>query len=154
MAKLKAHAKRRTGWNRTGIGWLAIVTAALWLSGIAMYLWSADSTIDLPSWQERTRRFAIVSHGVLAWLFCLLAGRWIWPHVSAVWRRRSTRSMRLLGQLTLLTLAGAALAGLGLLYGSPPWRDQLAAAHWWIGLSWPLLCGSHVWSHRMKRPAE
>jgi hypothetical protein len=150
MAKLKAHPKRRTGWNRAGFGWLAIVTVALWVTGIGLYLWPADSAIDLPIWEERVRRLSIASHGVLAWLFLLLAGRWIWPHVSLVWRKRNPAAKRLLGMLTLFAAGIAALAGLGLLYGSATWRDYLAGVHWWIALFWPLLCGAHIGWHWME----
>jgi hypothetical protein len=152
MAKLKTPAKRRTGWNRAGVTWLAIITAGLWLSGVGMHLWAADAAFDLPQWQDHARRISTVAHGALAWFFCLLAGRWIWPHISTVWRRRSPPTMRPLGQLTLFTVAVAALAGLGLLYGSPPWRDHLAAVHWWIALFWPLLAGAHVAGYWMRDP--
>ena len=83
--------KRHAGWERLGLAWLAALTMALWVTGVAMHMFERDSAMDLPLWQENLQRWATVSHGVLTWLFCIMVGRWIWPHATHVWHRRVHR---------------------------------------------------------------
>lgn len=134
----------RAGWRSSGVIGLALLTASLVLTGVGMHHWANASLADLADWENRLRRIAAVGHGTLAWLACLLAGRWVWPHVALVWRRRRRNSGWWLGLLTLATGACLALAGLLLLYGPADWRESLSDAHWWLGLVWPALWLVHA----------
>ncbi len=145
-APTSSAARSRAGWNRAGTGWLIIVIIVLLASGVLLHqLNPADpQAVD---WSEAARgwqRAASVLHGVFAWAFCILLGRWIWPHIALVWAARR-RWVWLFG----LGVAGsggiAALTGLALLYGLADWRESMSAAHWIAGLTWPALCIMHGW---------
>lgn len=151
MENLNVAARRHAGWNRSAVAWLLVLTVGLWVTGVAMHLSVRDSVLDLPLWQENLQRGATVSHGILTWLFCFMAGRWIWPHINLVWRRRSHPWIWAIG---ITTAAGGAIlagAGLGLLYAPAPWHDALSLTHWWAGLLWPVVCASHAWKRLLRR---
>jgi hypothetical protein len=151
MEKLNPMTRRHAGWSRSAAVWLVVLTATLWLTGIAMHLLVRDGVLDMPPWQENLQRVSTVVHGVAVWLWCVMAGRWVWPHVLLVWRRRHDGLTWVLGAVTLFTLLALALAGLGLLYGLAAWHEALAALHWWLGLAWPALCLAHAWKRVFKR---
>jgi hypothetical protein len=151
VESLSPQARRHAGWSRTGTAWLLLLTTLLWLTGLAMHVLARDSVMDMPPWQEQLQRGATVLHGVLTWVFCLAAGRWIWPHIGLVWHRRGHRLIWALGLLALGAGAMMALAGLGLLYGLAAWHDPLAGAHWWLGLVWPLVFTGHAWRRWVRR---
>lgn len=133
----------RAGWSRRGIGLLILSLLGLWLSGIGLWLWGGEWSPEAPAWQGEAHRAAQVLHGVLVWLACALAGRWLAPHASQMWTRRGARAAWWAGLLTAGLGALLALAGLGLLYGPADWREALVALHWWLGLVWPLLVLLH-----------
>ena len=136
---------RAAGWSRAGVALLAVTVLALWLSGIAMHASAADdSLLDLPEWQARWRHAATVLHGVLAWVLCLTAGRWIWPHACLLWHKRGYTARWWLGLMTAASGAFIALGGLFLLYGSVPLRDAMGLLHWWMGLAWPVALAVHA----------
>lgn len=110
-----------------------------------MHVFARDSVMEIPLWQENVQRWATVVHGVLTWLFCVMVGRWVWPHASHIWRRHARLVTWFLGITTACVGLLLSLAGLGLLYGPGAWHDSLSMAHWWIGLFWPVLCGMHAW---------
>ena len=143
--------KRHAGWDRLGVIWLAALTISLWVTGVAMHTFKRDSAMDLPMWQENMQRWATVSHGALTWLFCIMVGRWIWPHASQVWRRRAQWWQWVLGMTTAGVGFLLSFAGIGLLYGPGTWQETLATTHWWVGLLWPVICGLHAWRRIYKR---
>lgn len=143
--------RRHAGWSPPALVWLIMVTGLLWLSGVGLHLWPQEAVMELSETAAALRRAATVSHGVLAWLFCLMAGRWIWPHVPMVWQRRGQRLVWVLGVLALGTGGCIALAGLVLLYGSPQLHDLAVPVHWWLGLLWPAWLGAHAWPRRHRR---
>ena len=91
------------------------------------------------------QRVATVVHGVFAWVFCVVAERWMWPHVALVWSRRNGNWIWELCLAAAIVGGVAALTGLGLLYGAADWRDALSSVHWWLGLAWPITVLWHVW---------
>ena len=139
---MRRHPPRRGGWTRGGIAWIAAVGAVLWLTGVVLYAWPAESLFDLAPWQVALRRGAVVVHGTCVWLLCFLAGHWLWSHLAQVWRRRP-------GTAWLLGLAGAALlllvaaSGLLLLYGTEAIRAPASATHWWSAVALPGLLVVH-----------
>lgn len=145
------NARRHAGWSPTAVVWLVTLTLTLWATGVAMHLFGHDSVMELPLWQENLQRAATVAHGVLTWLFCIMVGRWIWPHVGQVWSRRTRTATWVMGIGTACLGSLLTLAGLGLLYGPGAWREVLATSHWWVGLFWPIVCAAHAWRRGLRR---
>lgn len=144
MAKLNRRRRDHGGWSGRGALWLTVLVLVLLATGVVMHgnepTLEASEAAGVP-WH----RVATVVHGLFAWIFCLVAGRWIWPHVVLVWSRRNGNWIWELGLVTAAVAGAGALTGLGLLYGSASWRDILSAVHWWLGLAWPVACVSHGW---------
>ncbi len=145
------HPRRHAGWNGAALAWLVLLSLALWATGIAMHVFERDSVMELPQWQENLQRAATVVHGVLTWFFCVMAGRWVWPHISQMWGRRIRHGTWYLGIATASLGLVLSLAGLGLLYGPGSWHETLSASHWWLGLCWPVLCALHAWRRLLNR---
>lgn len=140
------------GWNHFGLYALMGVVGLLWLSGVGLHHWlGIEDPFDLAPWEAVLRRAAQIAHGVLAWLACVLAGRWVWPHVQIGRYQRHRAAARWLGALTLVGGLGMALAGLVLLYGAAAWHDVASRVHWWIGLCWPVLLLLHLAWHAVQR---
>ena len=139
------------------MAWLAILLMTLWLTGVGMHVWTdAEGVLEIPEWQQGARHAATVAHGVLAWLVCLAAGRWIWPHVGLVWHRRHHANAWWLGMLLMLCGTLVAVGGLLLLYGSPKTHEIAEKIHWWLGLTLPLIVAVHAgwrWRHH-RHPAS
>jgi hypothetical protein len=133
-------------WRGGGAVWLTALLITLLVTGAVMHghepmaMVEADD-LDAPRWHH----VATVVHGAFAWVFCLVIGRWAWPHVARVWPRQNRNRIWALGFVTALTGGVAALTGLGLLYGNADWRELLVAIHWWVGLAWPIACLAHAW---------
>ena len=143
--------QRHAGWNRVAVASLATLTLTLLGTGITMHVLGRDSVMEMPLWQESLQRWTTVAHGVVTWLFCIMVGRWIWPHASQVWHRRARNWIWIMGIATACVGIILSLAGLGLLYGPAAWHDALSLAHWWMGLAWPALCGMHAGHRRLRR---
>lgn len=152
MEKLNL-VRRHTGWSGHGALWLTVMVSALWLTGWALHGGDADALAELSDAERQWRHMAAVVHGLFSWVFCVVAGRWMWPHVQLVWKRRASLWIWGLG----LSVAGAAglvaLTGLGLLYGAAAWHGWLSAWHWAVGLIWPALCVGHAWRWISHRPS-
>ena len=151
MAKLIAPPRSHAGWTRYARSWLLILLVLLWTTGLTMHLADRSTDLDVPAWQSLLRHGSTIVHGVLAWLFCVLIGRWVWPHVLLVWRRRAHGSTWWFGWLTLSLALLVMLTGLGLLYGNADWHDATSAVHWWLGLCWPLVTALHSWRMLARR---
>lgn len=142
MAHVNRFAGHHGGWNRRAVAWTAGGVLLLWVTGVALYLWPAELTFELAAWQVALRRAALVVHGGTVWLLCLLAGRWVWPHIALVWpsRRGATWMLGMASASLLLTVA---LTGVLLLYGPEPAHAAASAVHWWIALTLPALLALH-----------
>jgi hypothetical protein len=145
VEKLNQIPRDHGGWNRVGAAWLGVMVLTLLLTGWAMHGQDAGVGTELSAWQERWHHAVAVLHGVFAWIFCLVAGRWMWPHVATVWVRRTSNWIWELGLAVAAVGCMAGLSGLGLLYGAADWRDTLSSIHWWVGLAWPALGIAHAW---------
>lgn len=146
---MNAHL-RRTGWSRAAIAWTAALVVLLWGSGVLLHVWPADASFDLGATQMAWRRTALVAHGAGAWMFCLFAGRWIWPHAALVWRRRA--SWTWVGGIGMaLVLLLVAVTGLLLLYGAAEIHPAAAAVHWWVAVGVPVLLLAHAFVRRLHR---
>lgn len=142
MAHVNRFAAHHGGWNAHAIAWTAGGVVLLWITGIVLYVWPAEVTFQLAAWQVALRRAALVVHGGSVWVLCLLAGRWVWPHIAQVWsyRRGSTWVLGIAGATLLLAVA---LTGFLLLYGPEPAHAAASAVHWWTALALPALFALH-----------
>ena len=162
MGRLNPTPRPRAGWTSRAIIWLAVAIAILWATGLLLHNGEAGAEgamADLSEAQMRWRHSASVLHGVFAWVLCVVAGRWVWPHIALIWARRPRHWVWIAGLLVAACGGLAALTGLGLLYGAADWRGQLSALHWASGLIWPALCIAHGWRWsarraRRQQPAE
>lgn len=144
MEKLNRSPRDHGGWSRAGAVWLVIMVAMLLLTGLTMHGQAFEFGAEQSPWEERWHHAAAILHGVFAWVFCLVAGRWMWPHVVLVWVRRTSNWIWELGLVVAAAGCVAGLSGLGLLYGPASWRESLSSVHWWAGLAWPFLGIAHA----------
>lgn len=145
MAGLSRFAQRRAAWTEHGVGWLFIALLAMWATGCVLFAMPRESLAELPAWQATARHACVVVHGIGAWAFCLLAGRWVWPHLPSVWQRLRYRRQWWLGVLSMTWLAALGASGLMLLYGGENLQATVSWLHWWVGASWPLPLAAHLW---------
>jgi len=143
MARVKQKLRFRAGWSGRGVAALALLVLALWTTGLLINAWPAEQAPLLEVWQMQLRHLAVVLHGVGAWVFCFLAGRWVWHHIQLVWPWPRNRTWWLGMASAGIALLGA-LSGLLLLYGPGDSHDAVALFHWWGTLAWPLLLGLHA----------
>jgi len=143
VARLRHYARRHAGWPRRGIALSTALVLALWITGLLLDMWPAEQAPLLQPWQSQLRHAAVIAHGIGAWVFCLFAGRWAWPHVALVWRRALDTTW-LLGLVSGGLALAIAASGLLLLYGPGDARDATVAAHWWTAIGWPVLLALHV----------
>ena len=144
MAGLKHFTQRHAAWTVHGVAWLFIALLTMWATGCVLYAMPRESLAELAPWQASARHACVVIHGIGAWMFCLLAGRWIWPHVPAMWRRVRRRRHWWLGLLSISWLAALGASGLLLLYGGEGVQMSASWLHWWIGVTWPALVSAHL----------
>ncbi|WP_310626401.1 hypothetical protein [Limnohabitans sp.] len=137
--------KHLAGWGRSTFLWMAAVSLLLLGTGVVMFVWPASELAEMTPSQASWRHAAGVVHGISTWLFCLLCGRGVWPHVRVMWHKRSDTFQWALGLATLTLLAAIALGGLALLYGSPDMHDWVSPVHFWLGAFCPLLFLAHAW---------
>jgi hypothetical protein len=142
VAKLKRATLRHAGWTRAGAVAVAAAVLLLWVTGVLLHVWPADSTFELAPWQQELRRIALVLHGCTVWVLCFLAGHWLWTHVATVWHRRR-HSTWMTGTITGVVLVVVAGTGLLLLYGPEPLRVPSAIVHWWTAVGLPVLLALH-----------
>lgn len=138
-------SKHMSGWSRATWRWMVATVVLMWASGVLLYLWPAESVMDMTDWQVRLRHASVVSHGVLTWLLCVLCGRGLWPHVRVVWQRREQRAHWIWGLISFVCLSFVTGAGVLLLYGSSSLHETVSGLHWWVGVALPLLMLAHVW---------
>ena len=136
--------KHLAGWGHAIFGWMTAVTLVLWASGWVMFLLPDSEWMDLAEWQQVLRRSSGVTHGVLAWAFCVMFGRGVWPHVRVMWHRHTEPRKWLLGLANLGLLVLLGLGGLVLLYGTPAMHDWMSPVHFWLGAGIPLIYLAHT----------
>jgi hypothetical protein len=145
VENLMKKIKHSAGWGRATFGLMALICTALWITGLVMFAWPAESLMDLDPTEGALRHAAGVVHGVSTWLFCLMCGRGVWPHVRVMWLKRNAKSNWLLGVIHLFVLSVISLGGLVLLYGSPEWHDGMSPVHFWVGVFSPIVFFAHTW---------
>jgi len=143
VAKLKRMVLRHAGWTRPGAVAVTAAVLLLWLTGVLLFAWPAESSFELPPWEQELRRIALVLHGCTVWVLCFLAGHWLWTHVATVWRRRRHGTW-MIGAATAVVMTVVAGTGLLLLYGPEPLRAPSAVVHWWTAVGLPVLLAVHA----------
>ena len=138
------HSKHLAGWGRRTFLTMAVITAMLWASGAWMHAWPMDGLFEMDPNEAKMRRACGVLHGVLTWLFCVMVGRGVWPHVRVMWHK-TDHAQWWVGCLNLLVFAFLMVTGLVLLYGNADLHDMVSAPHDWVGLLLPLTFLPHTW---------
>lgn len=138
-------SKHMSGWSRATWRWMVAAMLAMWGSGLVLLVWPADMLMTLDEWQQVLRHSAVVLHGVVTWLLCVLCGRGLWPHLRVIWQRREAPAHWAWGLVSLVALCCVAAAGLLLLYGPARLHDNVSELHGWLGLVLPALLLAHVW---------
>ena len=138
------HSKHLAGWGRRTFLAMAIISALLWLSGVWMHAWPMDELFDMAPDEAMMRRIAGVVHGVLTWVFCVMVGRGVWPHVRVMWHKPANAQWWM-GCGIFALFAGLMITGLLLLYGNAELHDGSSAPHYWMGLLGPLVFLPHTW---------
>src|SRR5262245_15790394 len=144
MAGLKRFAQRNAAWTVQGVVCLLAAVLAMWATGCVLYAMPRESVAELTQWQAAARHACVVVHGIGAWTVCLLAGRWILPHVLAMWRRMYGHRHGWLGLLSMASLTALAASGLFLLYGGESLQAAASSLHWWMGVAWPAALAGHM----------
>lgn len=139
------------GWSRVTFWMMTAVILCLWVSGFVMYLLPVEAMSEMTSKQEELRRASGIFHGVASWLFCVMLGRGVWPHVRVMWHRRTQRVKWGGGVINLIMLTFLATGGLILLYGSPLLHDALSPWHFWVGALGPFIYLKHTWRRFLPR---
>lgn len=147
-------AKHLAGWGRATFWGMAAVSLLLFLTGLVMFALPVTELIDMTPAQAMVRHTSRVVHGVATWVFCILCGRGVWPHVRVMWHKQSDRLNWALGLFNLGLLAAIALAGLVLLYGSPDLHEAASPVHFWMGAFCPLVFLAHTWRRFVPTPRE
>lgn len=137
--------KHRAGWGGATFWMMSAVVLSLWLSGVVVYTLPAEALPEMTPSQESLRRAAVLVHGVCSWLFGVMLGRGVWPHVRVMWHRRSQTGRWIWGVLGLAVLLFLTSGGLVLQYGSPALHDALSPWHFWTGAVVPVLYAAHTW---------
>lgn len=132
------------GWGRMTFWLMSAIVLGLWLSGLLMHLLPATELADMTAAQALLRRISTMAHGVLSWLFCVMCGRGVWPHVRMMWHRQAQTPQWLQGLSALALLLFLGLGGLLLLYASPDVHELLAPWHFWAGAAVPLVLLAHT----------
>jgi hypothetical protein len=105
----------------------------------------SDTAHQMTPAQASWRHATGVVHGVSSWLFCILCGRGVWPHVRVMWHKQGTPVKWWLGMSNLMVLVAISLTGLMLLYGSPDIHDWVSPIHFGLGAFCPLIFVAHTW---------
>jgi H+/Cl- antiporter ClcA len=137
--------KHMAGWGLVTFWMMTGVILSLWLSGLVMYWLPAEELPDMTPIQEGLRHACGIVHGTVSWVFCVMLGRGVWPHVRVMWHRRTRRAQWVWGTINLTMLGFLSLGGLTLLYGSPGLHEVMSSWHFWVGASLPLMYLAHTW---------
>ena len=121
------------------------------LSGVLVWWGQTVQLRDLttPGWL----RPALVLHGALNPILCILFGWLLCHHIRRGWQMRANL---ISGFAMELAFAGLILTGTGLYYLGAEWRDQLVLGHRVLGLLFPATMALHWitgrrWARRVTR---
>ena len=137
--------KHLAGWGRTTFWLMAVVCLLLFVTGVVMFVWPTSELMEMTSVQAGLRHGAGVVHGISTWLFCLMCGRGVWPHVRVMWHKHGVPTQWTLGLFNLSVFTAIALTGLLLLYGSPDLHDSASPLHFWMGVFCLFIFLAHTW---------
>lgn len=137
--------KHLAGWGRTTFLLMAVVCLLLFVTGVVMYVLPASELVEMTATQASLRHSTGVVHGVTTWLFCIMCGRGVWPHVRVMWHKQGEPAQWTLGLVNLSVFITIALTGLLLLYGSPDLHDGASPLHFWFGVFSSLIFLAHTW---------
>lgn len=129
---------------------LSLVLGLLWVTGIVMLGWPSTDMLEMSDSETLLRRSAAVVHGVMAWVFCVLCGRGVWPHVQAMFRRQLNRWQWGWGWVNLSVIVLLAVSGLLLLYGSAAVHEIMSSGHFWVGALAPMPYLLHGWKRLVR----
>lgn len=105
-----------------------VVTGLLWL---ALDQWVRTAG-EFGAEHHPAQRWALIAHGVAAYLFLVVGGAMIPVHVKVGWHLGRNRRSGLLVGITAILLA---LSGVGLYYlGEETSRAAVSPMHWVVGL--------------------
>jgi len=131
--------KHLAGWGRTTFWLMAAVCLLLFVTGMVMFVLPASELMEMSPAQASLRHSVGVVHGVFTWLFCILCGRGVWPHVRVMWHKQGESVKWVLGLMNVCMFVALGLTGLSLLYGSPDLHDVASPWHVWIGALCPFV---------------
>lgn len=137
--------KHLAGWGRTTFWMMASVSLLLWVTGVVMFVLPVSELMDMSPTQVAWRHQAGVIHGVCTWLFCVLCGRGVWPHVRVMWHKQRDRRQWGLGLFNLTIFCAIGITGLTLLYGNPDLHEGASPWHFWIGALSVVVFLAHTW---------
>lgn len=134
-----------------GIGVIVLLLVTSFVSGVAVW-WGQSlqaEQLAAPAWL----RPALVTHGCLFPVQCVLFGVLLCHHIRVGWQLRANL---LSGFAMEAVFLGLIVTGAGLYYaGSEEWRGRLVWAHRVLGLALPVTLGAHwVMGLRWGRRAE
>lgn len=133
------------GWGRTTFWMMAAVSALLWSTGVVMFFLPVSELMEMTPSQTVLRHTSGVLHGVSTWLFCVICGRGVWPHIRVMWHKRTEKTKWILGQMNFIVLLVLAFSGWVLLYGSSEMHESISPLHFWMGAACPLIFMAHTW---------
>jgi hypothetical protein len=140
----------RGGWTGVTFVGLSLVLGLLWVTGFVMLGWSSIDMLEISDSEALLRRSATVAHGVMAWVFCVLCGRGVWPHVQAMSHRHMNRWQSGWGWVNLSVVVLLAVSGLLLLYGSAAVHEFISPGHFWVGALAPMSYVLHAWKRLVR----
>jgi hypothetical protein len=124
---------------------MAVACLLLFVTGVVMFVLPASELVEMTPVQASWRHTSTVVHGVSTWLFCLIGGRGVWPHVRVMWHKQGAPIQWALGLFNLSVFAVIALTGLFLLYGSSDLHDDASPLHFWMGVFCLFIFLAHTW---------
>jgi hypothetical protein len=126
---------------------------ASFVSGIAIWWGKTIQTEEMvsPSWL----RGAVVLHGCLNPVQCVLFGILLCHHIRVGWQMRANL---VAGFLLEAVFAALILTGVGLYYAPDSWHESIEWTHRICGIALPVLLGfhwiaAHFWIRRVTAPA-
>lgn len=137
--------KHLAGWGRFTFLWMAAVSLVLFITGVVMFVLPMAELLEMTAAQAAWRHACGVVHGVCTWVFCVMCGRGVWPHVRVMWHKHGDALKWALGLFNFAVVFAIALGGLALLYGSPDLHDWVSPVHFWMGALFPLIFLAHTW---------
>lgn len=141
--------KHLAGWGRSTFLLMSAVSLVLFVTGVVMFALPVTELLDMSVTQAAWRHICGVIHGVSTWVFCVICGRGVWPHIRVMWHKQGATLKWAIGMANFALLLITALGGLALLYGSPEVHEWVSPVHFWLGTLFPLIFLAHTWRRFM-----